>query len=268
MKNITLSTVICRCPVGRIQDNLGNMEKWIRAAKALGSGMVCFPELNIPGYSTQPTILENALSPDPEILHRLHGLASAYGVTVLAGLVEKGETGRLYASHVAMGPDGLIGVYRKLHIAPPEQTIFTPGADIPVFEAQGIRFGIQLCYDAHFPELYTRMALKGAEVILIPHASPRGTPKEKLASWMRHLTARAYDNSVYVVAWNQVGDNEKGLTFPGLAVVLGPSGRVEKQTLSQEETMMTLTLSGEELAKIRENRMHFFLPHRRADLFP
>ncbi len=70
--------------------------------------------------------------------------------------------------------------------------------------------GIQLCYDAHFPELSTRMAVNGADIIFMPHASPRGTPSQKLTSWLRHLTARAFDNGVFIVACNQNGDNQKG----------------------------------------------------------
>ena len=54
---------------------------------------------------------------------------------------------------------------------------------VPLFDVHGITLGIQLCYDAHFPELSTRMALDGADVIFMPHASPRGTPSKKLDSW-------------------------------------------------------------------------------------
>ncbi len=67
------------------------------------------------------------------------------------------------------------------------------------------------------------MAVKGAEILFLPHASPRGLAIDKHRSWMRHLTARAFDNSVFVVACNQTGYNGKGLTFPGNAVVLGHS---------------------------------------------
>jgi N-carbamoylputrescine amidase len=268
MENITLTTVICQCPVGRIQDNLDSLEKWVRAAKEEGSEMVCFPELNITGYSTLPDIRQTAIPPDQDLLGPIQDLASAHQVVMLCGWVEKAGAGRVYASHLVMGPQGLIGIYRKLHIAPPEQSVFSPGGEIPVFEARGIRFGIQLCYDAHFPELSTAMARKGVDAIFMPHASPGRTPEEKMASWMRHLPARAYDNSLYVVAWNQVGSNGKGLSFPGLAVAFGPSGKVEKQVLAPEETMMTLTLTGDELERVRKNRMHFFLPHRREDLFP
>jgi N-carbamoylputrescine amidase len=138
---------------------------------------------------------------------------------------------------------------------------------MPLFETKEVRFGIQLCYDAHFPELSTQMALKGADIIFIPHASPQGTPQEKYQSWMRHLPARAYDNSTFVVACNQAGKNEKGLDFPGIALIVGPSGKVVAKDLSGKEGMLVADLEAGEMDRVRNNRMHFFLPHRRPELY-
>jgi predicted amidohydrolase len=132
---------------------------------------------------------------------------------------------------------------------------------------EGLTFGIQLCYDAHFPELSTRMALNGADVIFIPHASPRGTPEDKYHSWLRHLKARAFDNSVFIVAVNQVGDNGNGLAFPGIAVAISPSGEVMDKKLCENEDMLVVELKEDLLTRVRSSFMHFFLPNRRKDLF-
>ena len=112
---------------------------------------------------------------------------------------------------MVISPRGRTGVYRKLHLAPPEADHFSSGESLPVFHWSGIRFGIQLCYDAHFPQLSTQMAEADADMIFIPHASPRGQAAEKHQSWMRHLPARAFDNGLFVVACNQTGDNGNGL---------------------------------------------------------
>ena len=145
-------------------------------------------------------------------------------VTVLAGFAER-DGKSVYASHLVAASDGSSGVYRKIHLGPPEIGVFNAGNSLEIFSAEGTQFSIQLCYDAHFPELSTLHALKGAEIIFMPHASPRGTPHEKLAGWLRHLTARAYDNSVFIVASNLAGDNGHGLEFPGAAAILAPSGK-------------------------------------------
>jgi N-carbamoylputrescine amidase len=151
-----------------------------------------------------------------------------------------------------------LGVYRKLHIAPPEKNAFDAGEGFQVFEAAGTRFGIQLCYDAHFPEFSTRMALGGADVIFMPHASPRGTPEEKRDSWMRHLPARVFDNGVFVVACNQADDNGAGLTFPGLAVVIGPDGRVIAVDVGGREALLVADLDLEQLAAVRSHPIATF----------
>jgi predicted amidohydrolase len=182
-------------------------------------------------------------------------------------MVEKDDKNHAYSSHLVIKPDGFVGVYRKLHIAPPEQGIFTPGDAIPLFSAGDVKFGIQLCYDSHFPELSTYMAIKGADLIIIPHASPRGTPQEKYRSWMRHLAARAFDNGLFVVACNQIGENEKGLHFPGISMVIGPSGNVIEKNLSHSESLMITDLKSEALNQVREHRMRYFLPYRRPGLY-
>jgi N-carbamoylputrescine amidase len=130
-----------------------------------------------------------------------------------------------------------------------------------------VKLGIQLCYDAHFPELSTRMAVEGADIIFFPHASPRGTPQEKLDSWLRHLTARAFDNGVFIVACNQVGKNHKGLEFPGLAVAIGPSGIILESKTTDREDMLVADLKSADLSNVRDHKMRYFLPNRRPELY-
>ncbi len=111
------------------------------------------------------------------------------------------------------------------------------------------------------------MALMGAHLLLIPHASPRGNPEGKLQSWLRHLKARAFDNSVFVVACNQVGKSGDGLSFPGVAVVLGPDGHVMASYTGEEEHVLFVELEADRLHNIRSHRMKYFLPRRRPELY-
>lgn len=267
MKDIRVAAVIARCPVGSIQHTLNQMAETIVAARKKGVNIICFPEMNITGYTNDPVIGDFAEPIPGSITGHLSFLSSKHDIVVLAGMAEKDETGRLFASHLVIKPDGDIGVYRKLHIAPPERAVYAAGSHIPLFEACGVRFGIQLCYDAHFPELSTQMALRGVDVIFIPHASPRGTPEEKYKSWLRHLPARAYDNSVFIVACNQTGLNEAGLDFPGTALIIGPSGDILTEVLSKEEAILIGDIKADRLNQVRDHAMRYFLPNRRSDLF-
>jgi len=267
MQDITIAAVIFHSIAGQVRHNFDAMVRWTKKSKKEDADIICFPELNITGYSNLKEI-QNLAEPVPGPITRdISNLAKSEKMVILAGIVEKDEGGRLFSSHLVVKPDGFMGVYRKLHLAPPEQEIFTPGNTIPLFDTSGVKFGIQLCYDAHFPELSTHMAIKGADLIFIPHASPRGTPEEKYRSWMRHLTARAFDNSLFIVACNQTGENGKGLHFPGVAVIIGPSGNVIKKNLSNRESLVVVKLKSKDLDQVRGHRMRYFLPNRRPELY-
>ena len=268
MKNdLRIAAVILNCPIGQISDNLDRMAGWVEAAKKQDADLVCFPEMNVTGYSTGANIKKMAQPVPGKISESVLEMAQEFNIVILAGLAEVDLAGRIFASHLVATDRGLAGVYRKVHIAPPENEIFTAGDSIPLFDINGFKLGIQLCYDAHFPELSTRMATEGADVIFMPHASPRGTPAEKFDSWMRHLSARAFDNGLYVIACNQTGNNRNELKFPGLAVVLDPAGRILKKDTTGNENMVVADLKAAELENVRGHRMRYFLPNRRPELY-
>ena len=267
MKDIRIAAVIFNSVVGQVQRNLDRMLPWIETARAEGADLICFPELNVTGYSSDPTIKDSAETIPGAISRQLEQMARDTNAVILAGMAEVDSNGRLFASHLVVSPTGISGIYHKLHIAPPEEAVFSHGLQVPLFNILGVKSGIQLCYDAHFPELTTRMAVDGADIIFMPHASPRGTPSAKLDSWLRHLTARAFDNSVFIVACNQNGDNQKGQQFPGVAVVIDPSGEVMKRHTNGDDGIVLANLSTDTLQAVRGHQMRYFLPNRRPDIY-
>ncbi len=265
--DLRIAAALVEAPLGRLADNFDKTADFTCRARAEGAHLVCFPEMNLSGYCTHEIIRDQAQSIDSPLVQRLEALAAETRMVILAGLAEAAPGGRIFASHLVVAPERKTAVYRKIHVAPPEQGIFTAGAGMPLFALDDWRFGIQLCYDAHFPELSTRMALDGADAIFFPHASPRGTPQGKLDSWCRHLPARAFDNGLFVVACNQAGTNAEGLTFPGMAVAIGPSGQILDKVISGDEGLMIVDLKRSALEAVRQHRMRYFLPTRRPDIY-
>ena len=267
MRNIRIATVICNAPVGEKSLNLERMKPWVRVAREHRAEIICFPEMNITGYGVCPSVITAAEPIPGPITRTLEQLAASEQIVIMAGMAEKDSNGRIFITHLIVQPNRPVSVYRKLHLAPPEQSAFTQGGTVEVFKIRDFCFGVQLCYDAHFPELTTQMALRGADAIFIPHASPRGTPDQKMESWMRHLTARAFDNALFVIVCNQSGANGAGLTFPGIAMVIDPSGHVINKDTHAKEGILVTELKAEALNRMRNHRMRFFLPHRRPELY-
>ncbi|MCP4682455.1 MAG: hypothetical protein GY864_08995 [Desulfobacterales bacterium] len=267
MDDLKVAAVCMNAAAGKVEENLDRIQSFVLEAAGEDADIICFPELSVTGY-----ILKNPLDaykgPDPnKVIDRLVGMAREAGLILVAGLIEPSGEAKPYITQVIAGPGGLIGFYRKSHLSPSEKDIYQAGQVIQVFSYQNTTFGVQLCYEAHFPEISTIMALMGADIFFVPHASPRGTPEKKLQSWLRHLKARAFDNGVFVVACNQAGKTGEGFLFPGVALVLGPDGEVLAQYIGNEENILFADLAAEALINTREHRMKYFLPQRRPELY-
>jgi N-carbamoylputrescine amidase len=267
MEDIRVAAVIMESVVGKTSDNLSRIEAFVKEAAEKGVNLVCFPEASITGYSIQDTIAAYAEPIPGPSSNNLVRLSKITGITILSGLIERGEEGNLFVSHIVTSPDGLGDVYRKLHLAPNEENIYRHGDELPIYRYGDMTFGIELCYDTHFPELTTVLALQGVEVLFMPYASPRETSIEKGKRWLRYLSARAYDNSIFVIACNQVGSyNTKG-SFPGVALVLDPKGQIIVETYSEKQEMIIADLSVSELMQVRGSKMGYFLGRRRPEIY-
>jgi len=267
MEDVRVAAVVMQSVVGRTSDNLVRIEAIVREAAAQGVQLICFPEASITGYSIQETISAYAEPIPGPSSDALVDLSKLTGLTILSGLIESGERGRLFISHIVTSPDGLGDVYRKLHLAPNEEKIYNHGDGIPTYRFGKMTFGIELCYDTHFPELTTILALRGVEVLFLPFASPRETSKEKQERWMRYLSARAYDNSVFVVACNQLGYYNADGAFPGIAFVLDPKGQIVAEASGDGERIIIADLSASDLERVRGREMGFFLSRRRPEIY-
>ena len=265
--DIRVAAAVMKSIPGRPDINLSRMREMVRSAAEDGVEILCFPEACITGYGIDPGVGDFAEPVPGPSCDAVLDTARQSGVTVLAGLIEKGEHGALYLTQFVASPDGISGIYRKTHLGPPEKGLFEAGNDVPVFRDRGAAFGIGLCYDGHFPEFAARLAVKGADILFYPHASPRGGPEQKAQRWSRYLSARAVDNGVFVVACNQAGDHPGGLSFPGTALIFDPRGRCIEKHVDGSEKIVTAVLSAEELNELRKHLMAYFLPHRRPELY-
>ena len=267
MENLKIAAVCMHSVPGGIEENLARMESFVREASERRVDVICFPEFALSGYLLESPECVYSRAASDDLIGSIAEMGRKRNLIIITGMIEIVDGGRPYISQIVAGPQGIMDVYRKTHLSPPERSKYQAGQKLDVHQFSKATFGVQLCYEAHFPEISGLLALKGAEVIFIPHASPNGTPEEKFESWLRHLPGRAFDNSLFIVACNQVGRSKGKLSFPGVAMILNPLGRIIKSYKGNEEAMIVADLRGDELKEVRGHRMKCFLPNRRPELY-
>jgi len=190
-------------------ENLARLRALAALAVDRGAGLVVAPE-----YSSffapelGPEWVAAAEPLDGPFVRGLGAIARELGIVLVAGLVEVGtRDDRFRNTIVAVGVDGgVLAVSRKLHLydafGATESAWAEPGAIEPpqLFELgpEGLRVGIQTCYDLRFPEVTRRLVDAGAELVLVPSEWVAGP--HKLHAWRTLVTARAIENTVYLAA--------------------------------------------------------------------
>lgn len=152
----------------------------------------------------------------------------------------------------------LAASYRKIHlydveipgrVSYQESRTVAPGTEPELMSVDGVEVGLSICYDLRFPELYRRLAVAGARVLVVPAAFMAHTGRDH---WEVLLRARAIENQCYVVAAGQIGDHEPGRTCFGRSMVVDPWGTVVAQ-LPDEVGVVVADLNLERLAAIRRD---------------
>jgi predicted amidohydrolase len=139
----------------------------IGQAQAAGASLLCFPEGFLQGYLTAPEAARRAaLDLGSSAFADVVGQLPEFAPTLVLGLIEA-DGGRLYNTAVVIAGRRLIGRYRKTHLLKSE-LVFTPGEACPVFEAGGLRFGINICFDTNFPDAARKVADQGAQLLVCP----------------------------------------------------------------------------------------------------
>jgi len=284
VKDFRLALVQHASPFGAREKNMEATIAFVRRAKKRGAALVCLPELGITGHAGHPAMVEEA-EPVPEgsCAQRLLALARDLDIHICAGICEV-ERGVHYNTQFVVGPDGYLGKQRKVHLSADEYFHFRGGAGIPVFELPFAVVGIIICYDNGFPEYARTLAVKGAELILSPHAARfgkwprdvvgrRAAVKRRKEHWTMVHRCRAWENGVYVGLCDAVGRSAIGLkgveaNHAGGCMVVDPNGDViaESKTRGIRDEMIVVELKGDAVAARRRSRC-FGLQTRRPEVF-
>ena len=253
-------------------ENLATVERSLDRAANMGAQFVGLPELWT--YLGPATGFEEAAQtiPGPTI-ERLQEKARKHKMIVHTGsMVERSHTpGKFHNTSALINRDGeIVAQYRKIHLFDVdlangekhyESERIVPGDQVVTAEIDGITFGLTVCYDLRFPELYRSLALRGAQVLLVPAGFTLHTGRDH---WEVLLRARAIENLCYVVAPAQVGKYPPNRECFGRSMIIDPWGLV----LAQAQDIPTVIMAEIDLARIEHARAQIpCLGHRRPDAY-
>ena len=296
MKKIKIATAQFENKSGDKNYNLDVIDKLSKTAADDGADAVAFHECSITGYSfarhlSKEEMLELAeLIPEGPSILRLIETARRYDIAVLAGLFEKDEKENLYKAYVCVDKNGMVAKFRKLH--PFINPHLTAGNEYCVFDLNGWKCGILICYDNNIIENVRATTLLGAEIIFMPHVTmctPSTRPGAgfvdpalwynrhkdptslrlefdgmKGRQWlMKWLPSRAYDNAVYVVFANPIGMDDDQLKN-GCSMIIDPFGDVIGECKELGDEQVTALLTRDKLTMAGGYR---YLNARRPELY-
>ena len=296
MKDIQIATAQFEHRSGDKEYNLGVINKLAMKASALGARAVAFHECSLTGYSFARHLTKNELldlsEPIPQgpTILRLMEISERNRIAILAGLFERDEEGRIYKACVCVDGRKLVAKFRKLH--PFINPHILPGDSYCVFDLDGWKCGILICYDNNIIENVRATALLGAQIIFMPHVTmctPSTRPGAGFVDpnlWTKRLTdptslriefngmkgrewlmkwlpARAYDNGIYAVFANPIGMDDDQLKN-GCSMIVDPFGDILAECTALGDDVVVATLTPDKLERAGGFR---YKNARRPDLY-
>jgi omega-amidase len=252
------------CAVGDLHANLVKIGNFSSRAQKTGAELIVFPEMADTGYS-MPIIQAHATPWTSGAVPELQKIARDLSFAIISGVSER-EGAAIYNSQVFIDERGkVVGKYRKTHLftaAPIEEhKCFSPGDGFTSFAFADLRFGLSICYDLRFPEVYRKLAVENdVNAFLISSA----WPFPRVEHFCTLVVARAIENQSYVIVANRVG-TDNGVSFCGSSAIIDPYGVLIAAASQDREELIHAKLSAELVNSVR-SRMEVFAGRRR-DLY-
>ena len=238
-------------------DNLQLVRDYTGRAAGSGASLVVFPEATMCRFGVP-------LAPIAEPVDGLWAdgvrrIAADVGITVVAGMFSPADDGRVHNTLLAVGPagSGTDAHYDKIHLYDAfgftESTTVAPGREPVVVDVDGVAVGLTTCYDLRFPELFSTLARRGAQLVVVSASWAAGPGK--LEQWTLLARARALDSTSYIVAAGQADPGEplasSAPTGVGGSLVVSPFGDVVAAA-GADPQLLVADVALERVAKARE----------------
>jgi predicted amidohydrolase len=245
---MSMTTVkVGACQLPEVWQDVGRALKWMETflmeADLRQVDLLCFPECYLQGYLCDAqSANEHAMILNSNEFDALLMRLSDFRCTFVFGLIEK-DDGRLFNSAAVVHQGKLLGSYRKTHLLSGE-SIFAPGTAYPTFERDGLRFGINICYDTNFSESAAALAEQGARLILCP---ANNMLRREVADRYKLLhnevrARRAREHGLWLISADVTGERDGRISY-GPSAVIDPEGNVVAQVPLLQTGMVVADIS-------------------------
>lgn len=241
---VKVSAVQFNVTVGDIDANVSYMQQALARVASQGANLAVLPEMWSTGYAYRN--LNELAQRTPEVVEELGRLSQEYGMVIVGSLPEP-HGDKVCNTAYVLDRGTLAGKYRKMHLFSMmgEDRSLVGGDSWLMVETSAGRIGVLICYDLRFPELARRLAVEGADILVVPAE----WPKPRQEHWRALLLARAIENQLFVVAANCCGVQAK-LDFFGQSMIIGPKGEILSEG-GYENTELVATLDFETMENWR-----------------
>ena len=219
-RTIKAAAVQFTITLGEIEPNLAQVRAALAELAAAGVQLAVLPEMWATGFAYKD--LNQLAARTSEIVAEIAALSAQYSMVIIGSLPEPHEE-KVYNTAYILDNGELKGKYRKIHLFSlmQEDRSFDGGNSWLLTETSVGRIGVFICYDLRFPELARRLAVEGAEILVVPGE----WPKPRQEHWRTLLRARAIENQLFLVAANCCGVVGK-LDFFGMSMIIDPKGEL------------------------------------------
>ncbi|MFC1726197.1 carbon-nitrogen hydrolase family protein [candidate division KSB1 bacterium] len=245
-------------PFQNREENIKKAEVFIKEAKSKNADLIVFPEMSFdiffPKFRADRKYFSIAEPVPGELVEKFKEIAKNNGISIVFNMFEEGKAGEYYDCSPVINKMGeYLGKSRMMHIAElpnyNEKYYYWEGnSDYPVFDMGGFKIGIAICYDRHFPEHMRILALKGADLILVPTATSLTELKN---IWEIEMQAASVGNQVYIAVSNRVGQ-EENLTFFGKSFITNPFGDIIAMASEDKEEVLIFNMDIDLIKEARQ----------------
>ncbi len=241
-----------------VDQNIKKGLQFLEDAAEKGAEIICFPEMSFspffPQYHADRKHFALAETIPGPLVKTFQKACKKNKIAAIINMYEKEEGAKYFDCSPVIDKNGeLLGKSQMMHIAElpnyNEKYYYWEGTTgYPVYNIGGIKFGIAICYDRHYPEQMRALTLKGAHIIFVPTATSLSELKN---IWEIEMQAASVANQVFIAVSNHVGNDDK-IDFFGQSFITDPKGDILAKAGKEDDELLILDLDLDEIENTRQ----------------